>query len=159
MIRILFLSLLLPSVAFADNQDRARACLAACAAIADEAKRVECVRRCPPLGLASTGLEADALDDKPKKPAPAPKPAPPAPSSPCKAPCWEEQETRNGFICRPTMAEGCEYRSAFLESNAVNCTARRENCRNLDRLCRNGSGEACRRAASCWTAVNGDCGT
>ena len=72
----------LASVVFADNQDRARECRAACAKISDEAARVECVRRCPPLGLMPTGLEVDALDDKPKKPAPVPPPKPPVDKTP-----------------------------------------------------------------------------
>ncbi len=100
MIRILFL--LLPSVAFADNQDRARECRAACAKIADEAKRVECLRSCPPLGLMPTGLEADALDDKPKKPAPVP---PPKPAPPPKHPETDPRDREDATQPHPVDPE------------------------------------------------------
>lgn len=58
---ILIAFLLLPSVAFADYEATARQCRAACAKIADEAKRVECTRKCPPLGVA----DADEVACKP----------------------------------------------------------------------------------------------
>lgn len=47
---------------------------------------------------------------------------------------------------------------AHAGENAVNCAARRERCRTLDRLCRNGSGTACIAAAKCWTDAHTGCG-
>ena len=106
MTRILFLSLLLSSVACASA----------------------------PPHLPVDWTEPAPLDDKPKKPAPPPKPAPPKDDTP---PRGEDRSPSSG----PQPVDPSPH--AVIASDAVNCTARRENCRNLDRLCRNGSGRAC----------------
>ena len=131
MIRIIVLSLLLPSVAFADNQDRARECRAACAKIADEAARVECVRRCPPLGLMFTGLEADALDDKPKKPAPTPSPKPAPPPRPSETDPRDREDATKPHPVDPEQHSVADSKCAAESRACLNCSlacAARKGC-------------------------------
>jgi len=158
---ILIAFLLLPSVAFADYEATARQCRAACVKIPDEAKRVECTRKCPPLGYYDAlplkvvdWSEPAPVDDKPK--APAPKPAPPPKEKKPHAPD-NDQFKCEGHTC-PQPVDPTPHIILSAGPNAQHCTERRENCRNLDRLCRSGSGAACASAAKCWTKVNTDCG-
>ena len=95
------------------------------------------------------------VDDKPK--APAPPPPKPEPKKPAPAPD-NDQFKCEGHTC-PQPVDPSPHIILSAGENAQHCTSRRENCRNLDRLCRSGSGRACASAAKCWTKVNTDCGT